>query len=280
MDYRTFWESLLNNYDINEAKAVARLIYEEVFHLSMSDIVMGKDAQMTSQEEQIIASFIERLKNNEPVQHLIGKEKFFSRDFIVNPNVLIPRPETEQLCKLCLDEMGNFRRKVRVIDIGTGSGCIAITIALEANNAQVVATDISEPALALARKNAERLKATVDFQQEDILKAKLPAADTADIIVSNPPYITQQERQEMSRNVLDYEPHNALFVEDEDPLLFYRALTRYAKAALTRGGWLMVEINAMFAEGTRQLFCQQGFTDVEIKNDCFDRQRFVIGKKE
>ena len=220
-----------------------------------------------------------RLENGEPVQYVIGKATFYGREYNVAPGVLIPRPETEtlidavlQYCKL------NDAPHPAILDIGTGSGCIAITLARELPEADVKAWDISNEALAMAQANAKNLDANVAFQHQSALT---PPADTLlyDIIVSNPPYICQQEAESMEENVLDHEPHLALFVPDDDPLLFYRAITLYAEKALRSNGLIAFEINPIYSKLTQELLSTHSFHNVKIINDEYGKERILTAIK-
>ena len=210
----------------------------------------------------------------EPVQYVLGEADFGGKTFLVEPGVLIPRPETYELCEWVLEERG-----INILDIGTGSGCIAITLALGIPEAKVTAWDISDKALKIAAENAKRANVNVSFEQVDIL-APLPftlhpSPLTYDIIVSNPPYILNKERARMERNVLDYEPELALFVPDDDPLLFYHAIARYAIRVLKPDGRLFFEINPLCINDLQQMLNNEGFSHTEVRNDQFDKQRFI-----
>jgi release factor glutamine methyltransferase len=199
----------------------------------------------------------------------------------VEPGVLIPRPETEELVRWKPLPLPSPKGEgVNILDIGTGSGCIAITLAAMYPEAKVTAWDISEKALEVARKNAKHLAVNVNFEQVDILaNSQQPKANSYDIIVSNPPYICNKEREAMEQNVLDYEPHEALFVPDDDPLLFYRAIAEYGNKALKSDGWLYFEINPLYAEPLRELLSTMSYHDLEIKNDQYGKQRFIRARR-
>ncbi|MBA4056020.1 MAG: peptide chain release factor N(5)-glutamine methyltransferase, partial [Marivirga sp.] len=220
---------------------------------------------------------VDRLNANEPIQYVLGETIFYGRKFLVNPFVLIPRPETEELVRLILSHLQqNRQKKPGILDIGTGSGCIPVTLALEFPSAKVSATDISDTALDVARKNALRLKASVHFYNSDILKDDLPATHF-DVVVSNPPYIPWEEKAGMRDNVVEFEPHIALFVSDNDPLLFYRAIIEKALGALHSNGFLAVEINERFGKDIASLMTEKGFQEVEVIRDLFDKERIVKG---
>jgi release factor glutamine methyltransferase len=205
----------------------------------------------------------------------LGEAHFFGRSFRVNPNVLIPRPETEELILTTKKYLAN-KQNPKILDIGTGSGCIPVTLALEIKNSEIFATDISEAALKTASENASLLRANVNFIRHDILREKLPFTEL-DLIVSNPPYITEREKAGMEKNVLDHEPGIALFVPDENPLLFYNAIASKAFAALATGGLLLTEINELFGNETAKVFFENGFDQIEILKDINGKNRIVKG---
>ncbi|MBO6033052.1 MAG: peptide chain release factor N(5)-glutamine methyltransferase, partial [Prevotella sp.] len=243
---------------------------------------------------------MQRLEKGEPVQYVMGVAEFCGRRFHVEPGVLIPRPETGELCEIISKAREN-QRDDQILDIGTGSGCIAITLALELPCSKVIAWDISEKALSIAKKNAKALGAEVTFEQRDILQygensnifLTIPEQDSPtcslshlsplsskyDLIVSNPPYVCNREKATMERHVLEHEPHLALFVPDDDPLLFYRAITHFAKEALKPNGLLYFELNPLYACETEAMVRELGFSETEIKLDMFGKQRFLKAKK-
>lgn len=203
---------------------------------------------------------------------------------MVNEHVLIPRPETEELCQWVVSEMSDERLEVRdfsILDIGTGSGCIAVTLAAALPQAEVTAWDISAEALQVARENARRSGVTVTFQQVDMLNTQhhVPLSTQWELIVSNPPYICYKERAMMESNVLDHEPHTALFVPDDDPLLFYRAIAEYGQKALKVGGWLYFEINPLYADALTDMLGTMSYHDIEIRNDQYGKQRMIRARR-
>lgn len=275
MTYDDLWRPLAAIYGSGEARAIVRCVLEERFGLSVADIYCGKVTQLSPDDQRLMGEMMERLLRSEPVQYVLGHADFCGRAFSVGPGVLIPRPETEDLCLWV--EQGLAARgcaSPALLDIGTGSGCIAVTLALDVAGAAVSAWDVSADALRVASGNAGRLGARVGFALVDALD---PPAHTAmwDAVVSNPPYVRLGERAAMARNVLDYEPAGALFVPDADPLLFYRAIARYAKAALRPGGELYFEINEALAGEMRSLLLAEGFATVELRNDRYGRPRFT-----
>lgn len=272
MTYRQLWQRLVPVYGEGEAQAIARLIYEVRYGLTLSDLLMGRDSSVPQDELEQIAI---RLERQEPVQYILGQADFCGRAFVVNEHVLIPRPETAELCQWIVPSK-------KILDIGTGSGCIAITLAAEMPEAEVTAWDISEEALKVAEENAKRTDVHVKFEQVDILhlpSSILHLTSAFDLIVSNPPYICNKERETMEANVLEHEPHTALFVPNDDPLLFYRAIAQYGQTALKEGGWLYFEINPLYAEALREMFNKMSYYDIEIKEDQYGKQRMIRAKK-
>lgn len=279
MTYRQLWQRLVPVYGEGEAQAIARLIYEVRYGLTLSDLLMGRDSSVPQDELEQIAI---RLEQQEPVQYILGQADFCGRTFMVNKHVLIPRPETEELCQWIV--LGNgLQGCKKILDIGTGSGCIAITLAAEMPKAEVTAWDISEEALKVAKENAKRTNVHVKFEQVDALHLTSDichqTSDAFDLIVSNPPYICNKERETMETNVLEHEPHTALFVPDNDPLLFYRAIAQYGQTALKEGGWLYFEINPLYAEPIREMLSKMSYHDIEIKGDQYGKQRMIRAKK-
>lgn len=264
-------------YGDGEAQALARLIYEVRYGLTFSDILMGRDSDVPNDELEQIAL---RLEQQEPIQYILGHADFCGRSFLVNEHVLIPRPETEELCNWKPLPLPTPRGEgAKILDIGTGSGCIAITLAAMYPEAQVIGWDISENALEVAKTNAIRNNVNVSFEHVDALHLTSDilhqTSEVFDLLVSNPPYICDQERATMEANVLEHEPHTALFVPDDDPLLFYRAIALYAKTALKPGGWLYFEINPLYADRLYQMLCAMRFSRIEIRNDQYGKQRML-----
>lgn len=299
MTYNQLWKRLTAIYNEREAQAIVRTVLDALFGMSLTDICLGKVTQLSADDTTRLEKIMQRLEKSEPVQYVLGSEWFAGRLFDVAPGVLIPRPETEELVKWTCDEAkekekednskeerGKEEKEVSkkgeevphpsILDIGTGSGCIAITVALALPQARVTAWDISTDALAIAAGNAHRLGASVRFEHQDALSAP-DDEERWDVIVSNPPYICDRERADMSDNVLSYEPELALFVPDSDPLLFYRAIARYASKALKPGGRLLFETNTAYAHEVAQTMANEGFTAIEVRNDCFGKPRMVKG---
>ena len=258
-----------------EVQAMIRVICEDVFNYDQVDVALRQDSELPDFAKERIADIIARLRRHEPLQYIVGHARFHGHKFKVTPAVLIPRPETEQLVDLIIDE--NAGSDLRVLDMGTGSGCIAISLARALRFPQVDALDVSRDALEVARENAATLKVKVRFFESDML-APQPAA-RYDIIVSNPPYVCWSEREAMEPNVKDYEPGQALFVPDNDPLLFYKAIAPYAAQSLERGGRLYLEINRRFGNEVRSLLEACGFDEVRIIEDSYGNPRFATATR-
>lgn len=276
MTYRELWRTLEPLYGNGEARAVTDYVLDVCFGLSKADILCGAVEEMTAEKTAELNKIFGRLMEGEPVQYVLGRAEFCGRWFSVRPGVLIPRPETEELCAwITADSKASASPKV--LDIGTGSGCIAITLQLDMPESKVTAWDISADALDVARENAQQLGANVSFVKQDALNAK-PEGEW-DVIVSNPPYICEKEKKDMAVNVLEHEPHTALFVPDAAPLLFYRAITRLAVQTLSKGGRLYFEINPIYADDTCRMMQAEGMTAVELRSDMYGKQRMAKGVK-
>lgn len=256
-----------------EADAAARIIFEDVAGYDRNYLWMNGDRSVLDTTVARITEAVRKVEQGMPVQYAVGKALFMGNYFEVNEATLIPRPETAGLVDLVTDTMGS-RPDLRVLDVGTGSGCIAIELAKALPFSRVTGWDISDKAIAAASKNASNLKVKVAFERHDILSQSLPSTPW-DVIVSNPPYIRESEKASMDRNVLDYEPVTALFVPDSDPLMFYKAITHYAAANLVPGGWLFFEINRDFSVEMVNLLENSGFTDVECEKDYKGNWRYT-----
>ena len=280
LTYAALWRRLTPLYDAGEARAIVRMVLEERFGFSSTDVYSDRTEQMDAATQRELLQLMQRLQQAEPVQYVLGEATFCGRRFTVNRHVLIPRPETQWLCEYVSDHWGSRPPGGSILDIGTGSGCIACTVslALAGGGVQVVGWDVSAEALHVARSNAARLGATVSFEQRDALRAP-DDVQRWDVIVSNPPYVMEQEKTLMERNVLDYEPPTALFVSDDDPLLFYRAIGRYALRALKPDGYLLMEMNAQLGDATEQLLRSQGYGQVRRFRDAFDKDRFIMASR-
>ena len=328
--YQQLWQSLTPLYDAGEAQAIVRTVLDVKYGMTLTDIICGKVNELSADEERKLEEIIIRLQKGEPVQYVLGEADFAGRTFHVEPGVLIPRPETAELCQWIEEDMieksivssgdssedssedssgissGNSPQATddarRILDICTGSGCIAITLGLNIPNSEVTGWDISEDALRIAQGNVEMMKAgNVRIEYQDALalpkaaetdnekmkgnddkevvkpkdEAKTPSTQKWDLIVSNPPYICEKEKADMEKNVLEHEPSLALFVPDEDPLKFYRAIAEYASSALKSGGALYFEINPIYEKETREMLLKLDFKDIETKEDAFGKKRMM-----
>lgn len=298
MTYHDICQRLTPLYGPQEAKAMTRMLLEDLFSLSFADILCGATEHLSDADTLRLQQSVARLLDAEPLQYVTGTAFFCGHPFHVAPGVLIPRPETEWMVDTAVNLVTSSAP--RILDIGTGSGCIAISIslALADRHCHTEAWDISEDALRIATDNAERLGAEVKFRRRDALRleedfpaeenqggAEVLIADNAssaswDIIVSNPPYICNREAADMHANVLRHEPHLALFVPDTDPLLFYRAIARYAMRSLRKGGWLLFECNTLYAHDTARMASDMGFATSVVEDDCFGKPRFVKAQKQ
>lgn len=286
MTYNELWRQLVQIYDEGEAKAIARMVYEERFGLTLSDIYLGRETQLSAADQTELEEIAKRLLQGEPIQYVLGQADFCGRTFMVNEHVLIPRPETEELCNWKPLPLPSPKGEgAKILDIGTGSGCIAITLAAMYPEAQVIGWDISEDALEVAKINAIRNNVNVSFEQVDVLNLPSPLpfgggrGEALSLIVSNPPYICNKERAAMAVNVLEYEPHTALFVPDDDPLLFYRAIAQYGQTALKAGGWLYFEINPLYAREMCDMLRIMSYHDIELKADQYGKQRMIRAQR-
>lgn len=277
--YHKIAHQLLAAYPDREAHALARLVLEERYNLSQTDLLLDKDSKLSADDRRDLANIVDRLLANEPVQYVLGQAWFCSRPFHVEPGVLIPRPETEELVRMIVQKNAHRNSGLSVLDIGTGSGCIAISLALDLPKADVTAWDISSEALKIATDNAQTLKADIHFQQQDILHPE-PTDRQWDVIVSNPPYVRQLEAAEMSANVLKHEPHLALFVSDDDPLIFYREIGQFAWNHLAAGGRLYFEINQYLGKETADMIENIGFSDVKVHQDAYNNNRMLSCSKK
>lgn len=268
---------LTKPYGKQEATSISRVLMEDLLHTSMQEVRFGKLIEYTADQLSLIDDALERLEKYEPVQHIIGFTYFFGAKVLVNKHTLIPRPETEELVSIVV-EKHRSRSGLTVLDVGTGSGCIAVALAMHLPNAEVHAIDISEEALDTAAKNAANNNAHVVFRKLDVLSEAFDV-NGLDIVISNPPYIRALEASQMHRNVLQFEPHTALFVSNEDPLVFYRVIAQKALLTLNPEGYLYFEINEFLGLETKTLVEEIGFENVELIHDMQGKQRFVVAQK-
>lgn len=263
-------------YTAEEVSALSRIVCCDLLGQAPTDYYLGKDIVLSSKKEQELEDILQRLSRFEPLQYIEGRTLFLGREFWVAPGVLIPRPETEELVELMLKEIP---ADARILDVGTGSGCIAISLAKELPDALVTAWDVSPEALSVARANARKLQADVRFVECDVLACQVDEVGLYDVIVSNPPYVTEAEKADMEPNVLQWEPSLALFVPDDDPLRFYRRIAVLGRDMLADGGRLYFEINRAYGREMVEMLRTMGYVGVRVEKDLSQNDRFVIVEK-
>ena len=263
-------------YTAEEVSALSRIVCCDLLGQAPTDYYLGKDIVLSSKKEQELEDILQRLSRFEPLQYIEGRTLFLGREFWVAPGVLIPRPETEELVELMLKEIP---ADARILDVGTGSGCIAISLAKELPDALVTAWDVSPEALSVARANARKLQADVRFVECDVLACQVDEVGLYDVIVSNPPYVTEAEKADMEPNVLQWEPSLALFVPDDDPLRFYRRIAVLGRDMLADGGRLYFEINRAYGREMVEMLRTMGYVGVRVEKDLSQNDRFVIAEK-
>lgn len=272
--YRDYFiQELTSLYDVGEAESFFYLILEAKHQLKRVDLALQPDIAFSETELESWSSILEQLKKEIPIQYILGVTNFYGLEFEVNSAVLIPRPETEELVDWII-QSSKVQSKLKILDIGTGSGCIAIALAKNLPNAQVFALDVSEQALTTAKKNAEKNQVQLSFIHQSILET-VDLAQEFDIIVSNPPYVRELEKLEIKKNVLDNEPHLALFVEDNDALIFYRKIAQLARKNLNPQGQLYFEINQYLGQETLNLLQEMGFKNYELRQDIYGNDRMI-----
>lgn len=272
--YRTqFIKELSPFYDAYEAESFFYLILEDKHKLRQIDLALNHELIFSQADLLVWDAILAQLKLEIPVQYLLGKTNFYGLDFEVNEHVLIPRPETEELVEWIIKEH-TVAKKIKILDIGTGSGCIAVSLAKNLPNAQVFAIDVSRKALETAKRNAAKNKVGVTFMLQDILQTEELNSDF-DVIVSNPPYVRNLEKEEIKKNVLDHEPHLALFVEDDDALIFYRKIAALAQKNLVENGQLYFEINQYLGQEMTTLLTGMNFKNIVLRKDIYDNERMM-----
>lgn len=259
-------------YNIEEINSFIYIIFEHILRYAKIDILLRKDEKIDDSDYKNITDIVKRLLKHEPIQYIIGETEFYNLIIKVNEYTLIPRPETEELVDLIIND--NKHRNISILDIGTGSGCIAISLAKYLSNAKVSAIDISNQAIEMAKLNAQNNNVQINFIVQDILKIE-KLESKYDLIVSNPPYIRISEKDRMHKNVLDYEPHSALFVSDNDPLVFYRTIAKFAKKHLNDNGTLYFEINEALGEETKKMLLHLAFKNISVLKDIFEKDRII-----
>lgn len=257
----------------NEARSFVWLLFDYLRGYSRIDLILKDNERLNEEEKNYLDKALLRLMGGEPIQYVLGQTEFMGLTFKVDKRVLIPRPETEELVEWVLSDIENH--SLNILDIGTGSGCIPITLKKNISRARIEAWDISSDALNLAKVNALLNKVDVDFREVDVLSAEASTTFPFDIVVSNPPYVTIKEKSEMGVNVLDNEPHLALFVSDEEPLLFYNAIARLSKNILKPGGKLFFEINQAYGNDVVKMLEYEGFVETELRKDLSGRDRMI-----
>lgn len=277
---RNLRKRLQSVYTEGEASAILFLVLEKRFGLSRTDVLVGRLDSLTSEDCDLLENIVCRLEQGEPVQYVLGEADFDGMTLGVGPGVLIPRPETEELVEWIAEDFKGAKN-LRILDVGTGSGCIALALKRRFPDAEVRAWDISDEALRIASANAGRLGLDVVFERRDALFTEVPEADfaTYDVIVSNPPYICEKERADMDNNVLSHEPSTALFVPDSEPLLFYRTISEISLKMLRKGASLYFEINREYGRETQEMMSGMGYGAVELRKDFMENDRMVKGVK-
>ena len=262
----------INNYSKEETTSIAYIVIQEILGFNKIHVILNSDNIISLNHENKINLIINNLKLDKPIQYILGKANFFNLSFFVNKYVLIPRPETEELINWILENKFN-----KVLEIGTGSGCISISLAKN-SSANISAIDISSNAIKIARKNADNYKLDINFLCEDVFNFKTD--EKYDLIVSNPPYVLESEKKKMHNNVLNFEPHNALFVKDTDPLLFYNFISVFASQHLNSNGFLFFEINEMFENEIILILKRNNFVNIELKKDLNGKDRMIKANKK
>lgn len=281
-----FISELTSIYDEVEVESFFYLSLEKLHNLKRIDLALQPNFELTESEIINWNNILDDLKSQKPIQYILGETEFYGLPFLVNENVLIPRPETEELVQLIIVESQMIKKEtIRILDIGTGSGCIAVSLAKKLPHAEVFAIDVSEKALKVAKKNAEINQVNINFIQTNILETNNLAqlstfnqqpTTAFDVIVSNPPYVRHLEKEEIKKNVLDYEPHLALFVEDNDALLFYRKIAQLSKTSLTQNGKLYFEINQYLGKETVELLEELEYENIKLLKDIYDNDRMIV----
>ncbi|MDC8004979.1 peptide chain release factor N(5)-glutamine methyltransferase [Aureisphaera galaxeae] len=273
-ELKTYFQSeLADLYPKEEVQSFFSILLDHYLNYTRLDAVTRASEEVSKEVLEKFKNTLIRLRKEEPIQYIVGETEFYGLPFKLNEHTLIPRPETEELVEW-ISETLDANENTSILDIGTGSGCIAISLAKHVSKAKVSAMDISEGALKMAKENARQLEVTVNFIQKDILHTS-PGGTDFDVIVSNPPYVRELEKKEMKPNVLQYEPDGALFVSDEDPLVFYRAIARYAKASLKPDGFLFFEINEYLSEEMIAMLSTEGYVDIVVRKDIFGKDRMI-----
>lgn len=272
-----FVNELKGEFPKEEVQSFFNILTDSFLKMSRLDVALAPEKKLTETQLEEFEVALLRLKNHEPIQYITGETEFFGLKFKVNKSVLIPRPETEDLVLWILDDFKERKEELKILDIGTGSGCIAISLAKNLAQAKITAIDISEDAIETARQNAELNQVEIEFKQTDILQmTELP--EYYDVIVSNPPYVRELEKEDMQRNVLEFEPETALYVKDHDPLLFYEKISELAVNSLKSNGTVYFEINQYLGKETKRILTGKNFHTI-LKKDIFEVDRMLKGTK-
>lgn len=273
-----FSEQLSAIYDANEVNSLCLMVLEDIVNISLAKIKAFPETEVSTSDSETVTNILKRLATGEPIQYILGSTEFYGLTFKVNPSVLIPRPETEELVDWMISSVRSSEFAVgKFLDIGTGSGCIPISLKKNLPGAEISAIDISPEALQTAKENAELNEVDVDFIQDDILKAydHLLLTTRYSLIVSNPPYVTLEDKKLMHTNVTDFEPHTALFVPENDPLVFYKAIAEFASTNLKKGGLLFFEINESYGKEIVELLNNKQFINIELRKDMSGKDRMI-----
>ncbi|TMM28633.1 peptide chain release factor N(5)-glutamine methyltransferase [Polaribacter aestuariivivens] len=279
-EYKNYFSTKLSEiYPQTEIDSFFNIIIEEKLNLQRIDTVLKPNFVINNNIETDLKSITKRLQKEEPIQYILEKTTFYGYPFLVNKNTLIPRPETEELVEWVLKEIEEKRKKnklenISILDIGTGTGCIPISLAKNLQKVTISAIDISSEALKIAKKNAVLNNVDINYIELNILKAE-KLSESYDIIISNPPYVRQLEKKEIHNNVLKNEPHLALFVSNENPLIFYKKIADLAKNHLNKNGLLFFEINQYLGKETAEMLKKKGFSNIELKKDLFENDRMI-----
>jgi release factor glutamine methyltransferase len=269
-----FSEELISVFPQTEVDSFFFLLIEEYLDIKRIDLILQPNIEISSDIKELLDKALERLKKEEPIQYILGETEFYGLPFKVNKNTLIPRPETEELVEWIIKEVKKKQELLSILDIGTGTGCIPISLKKHLPNTNISAIDISEEAIQTAKQNAKLNEVDISFIKQDILKTEV-LSGMFDIIISNPPYVRELEKVEIKNNVLKNEPHLALFVKDDNPLLFYKKIADLAKNNLTKNGLLFFEINQYLGAETVEMLKNKGFTQIELQKDIFGNDRMI-----
>jgi release factor glutamine methyltransferase len=270
--YQEIKQEISSIYE-EEASTIAYFLLEEIYGIKKVDLILNKDLDLDADLDKKLNGFIKRLLKHEPLQYILGYTEFYGLKISVTPDVLIPRPETEELVHLIINDWKD-KNPQKIFDICTGSGCIPVSLKANFPKSEVFGLDISEEALNVAKLNAKKNKVSVSYYKSDILKEELPQRDL-DVIVSNPPYVKDSEKELMKQNVLNFEPHLALFVSDADPLIFYKEIIKKAKGALKIDGKIYFEINEALAEEIKSILIKENFHSIKIHKDLQGKDRIA-----